>query len=104
MPDTPKGSGAFLTLSNVFDVYAQARVKNSKAIDKHHIQKELEITLHNSKATSVQLRVIQEVYGKWRMISESEKSTRPQADTVQWLTTIPTGTDKVIRATLVFVR
>ena len=104
MDDTPKDTGAFLTLSNVFDVYAQPRIKGSNVLDKHHVRKVLEIALRNSKAIPVTLRVVQPAEGKWTIQSESDKSTRPDSSTIQWLITVPAESEKTVNASLVFVR
>jgi len=104
LPDTPKDSGAFLSLSNVFDVYAQSRVNSTKIIDKHRVRKDLEVRIHNSKESAVAVRIVQNVYGKWQVAAESDESTKPDATTLQWVVNVPAGTEKVITSSLVFVR
>lgn len=97
MSDTPKDTGAFLTLTNAFDVWAQGRTLRTKRLDKRNVQRDYEVLLHNSKATAVDLRVVKSFYGSWKMVSESAKSTRPDASNAQWIVNLPAGKEVTLK-------
>jgi hypothetical protein len=95
--DTPKGTGVYVTLSNVFDVFSTVRTVKAKTVGKHTVQKDYEAILHNGKSVPVQLRVVKSFYGKWKIVSESAKSTRPDAETAQWTVNVPAGSDVTLK-------
>jgi hypothetical protein len=97
--DTPAKASVFLTLSNVFDVFAQNKAVKQHKIDRHNLDESFEITVHNDKKTAVTVRVVQGMEGRWKIIDESDKSTKPDASTAQWKINLKPGEERVIKAT-----
>jgi hypothetical protein len=91
LPDTPKGAKANLTLSNVFDVYALARVTKSEQVGKRAVRKGVEVTVHNMKSTPLKVRLVQDLYGTPKILSESHKSAALSANVRQWTIEVPAG-------------
>jgi hypothetical protein len=89
--DTPKDARVSLTLSNVFDVYAQSKLVKSEKIGKRKVRKTLEITVHNEKATDQDVRLVQNFYGTYTIVSESAKSAKLNAGQRQWALQVPAG-------------
>lgn len=89
--DTPKDARVSLTLSNVFDVYAQSRLVKSEKIGKRRVRKTLEITVHNEKASDQEVRLVQNFYGTYTIVSESAKSAKLNAGQRQWALQVPAG-------------
>lgn len=89
--DTPKEQKVAGTLSNVFDVFTETRVVSVKKIDKRTIRKEIEVVLHNEKAAPVDLRLVQSLPGRWKMVTESHKRVNLDAYTAQWTIPVPAG-------------
>ena len=89
--DTPKDARVSLTLSNVFDVYAQSKLVKSEKIGKRKVRKTLEITVHNEKASAQEVRLVQNFYGTYTIVSESAKSAKLNAGQRQWALQVPAG-------------
>lgn len=98
--DTPKDAGLCLTLSDVFDVYVEGRIVKSRKIAKNTTQKEIELTIHNEKAKEITLRLVQGLYGKWRIVSETAKSKKLNANAIQWLVPVAKGGQTTLRYTV----
>lgn len=99
--DTPKDARVNLTLTEVFDVYARARQVSAKKIDKKRTSREVEIKLNNEKSRPVELRLVQQFGGTWKITSETHKSGRLNAWSNQWTVTIPAGGEAVLRYAVV---
>lgn len=82
--DTPRNEHVNLTLSNVFDIYAEYRVLKSSRVDKHAIRQSIEATLHNEKNSPIAVRVVQSGDARWKPVSESDTSEKLDAVTAQW--------------------
>ena len=89
--DTPRDARVSLTLSNVFDVYAQSKVVKSDKVGKRKVRKTREIVVHNEKAAVQEVRLVQNFYGPFTIISESAKSAKLNAMQRQWSITVPAG-------------
>ncbi len=95
--DTPKDARVNLSLTNVFDVYAQVRQVSTKRIDKHRVSREIEVRLTNEKPYPVQVRLVQDFGGTWKIATESVKSQRLGSSTNQWEVTAPAGGQAALR-------
>lgn len=89
--DTPKDASVYLTLSNVFDVYAQEKIVKSQRIDKRTTRRFAEITIHNEKASATDVRIVQQVYGAIHMAEESTKGKKLNSGEYQWTINVPAG-------------
>ncbi|MCX6381072.1 MAG: hypothetical protein NT023_16645 [Armatimonadetes bacterium] len=98
--DTPKEEKIYLTLSSAFDVFSEWRLVQNKKIDKKTVQKVIEVTMHNQKGRSVELRAIQDYQGYWKMLEESEKSVKLNAFQSQWTVKVPANSKTVLRYTV----
>ncbi|HTQ11787.1 MAG TPA: DUF4139 domain-containing protein [Fimbriimonadaceae bacterium] len=92
MGDTPKNQHVDLTLSKVFDVYAESRsVAPDKRIDRRTIRKSFETVIHNEKKAAVDVRVVETLYGKKHLVSESVKGVQINVVTRQWNVHVDAG-------------
>lgn len=97
--DVPKDTPVNLSLTKVFDVYAQPTLIKSQKIDKHTMRQTMRIKAHNSKSKEITLRVVNNMYGTpWKVIS-GEASERINSNEVQWKIIIPANSDKTIETT-----
>lgn len=94
--DTPKNQHVNLTLSKVFDVYSDSKVRSSLKIDKRTVRRTYETVLHNEKKAAVEIRLVQTLYGKWRLVSESDKSTKLDAATYQRVIRLGPGEQRTV--------
>jgi hypothetical protein len=93
LQDLPVDSRASLTLTNVFDVTAEPMVASSVRLNKRTLRKTLRVNLRNAKAKDVELRLVQNIYGKYS-IFEGTKPQKLDASTLQWKVTVPTKGEK----------
>ena len=98
--DTPLQEHVNLTLTNVFDVYAEYKVLSSQRIDKHTVRKTIEVALHNEKRLPVWVRLVQGFEGHWRPIQESEKSVKLDGGTTQWTVQVSPDVPKAVTYTI----
>ncbi len=89
--DTPKNATVSLTLSNVFDVYAEPSVVKTSKVDKHTLRYQISVVLHNEKKSSTDLRLVQPFSGRWNVVDENSKHTKLDTNTAQWIVPIDAG-------------
>ncbi|MBX3119056.1 MAG: DUF4139 domain-containing protein [Fimbriimonadaceae bacterium] len=99
--DTQKDARVNATLTNVFDLYALAKQTAVKRIDKKTVSRQLEVKLFNEKDTTVELRLVQDFGGIWKITTESEPSTRLSASMAQWKIKLNPGEKKTLSYTVV---
>lgn len=102
LSDTPKDAPISLTLTEAFDVYARARQVSVQKIDKRHVRRTAEVVVNNEKPHAVDVRLVQNLGGAWRMESESSRSRRLDGATNEWTVTVPAGGETKLRYTAVF--
>ncbi len=98
--DTAKNEHINLTLSNVFDVYAEYKVLKSARLDKHTIRKTVQTTLHNEKKTTTLVRLVQSYDSRWTPVVESDKSEKLDSQTVQWKLPVKAGEERKLTYTV----
>ena len=92
--DTTKNEHVNLTLSNVFDVYCEYKIVRSERIDKHTVRKTVQATLHNEKRKSIDLRLVQSIYGSWKPVKESSPSKKLDSNDIQWIIPMESSSEK----------
>lgn len=100
MGDTPTDARISATLTDVFDIYAQSKVLETKKVDKHTVARRVEVVLHNEKASDVAVRLVQDFWGKWKIANETSPSKKPNASSAQWTITVPKGGTKTLTYTV----
>lgn len=92
--DTPTDSVVSATMTDVFDIYAQTKLVATKKVDRRTVSRQVEVLLHNEKSKDVEVRLVQDFWGKWKIGSENEKSKKLNANANQWIIKIPKGSTK----------
>ena len=87
--DTPTGERVNLTLARAFDLFTEARTLKSQRMDKHTLRKTVEITLHNEKTADVDIRVVQNFSGGWKIVQEPQKHETLNSELAQWKIHVP---------------
>jgi hypothetical protein len=99
--NTPKDDRIDLTLTEVFNVTARAKLVESRKLDKRKTAYTYEVTASNQKARPVDVRLVASFYGTWAVTDETVKSTRPDAATAQWILSVPSGGEAKLKYTVV---
>jgi hypothetical protein len=102
MGDTPKDARVNLTLTDVFDVYARVRQVSAKKLDKRRTQRDMELKVSNEKSRPVEVRLVQQLAGPWKVVSESSKGAKLNAYSNQWTITVPAGREVKLNYSVVF--
>ncbi|RYG43686.1 DUF4139 domain-containing protein, partial [bacterium] len=100
--DTPKDARVSLELTNVFDVYAQARQVSAQRLDKRRTRRSIEVTVTNEKSQPVEVRLVQYLGGPWKIENETHKSGKLNAGTNQWEVMVPAGGETKLRYSVIF--
>ena len=99
--DTPEKGRVDLTVSSVFDVTAETTIVKVQKVDRRHTRQTVKTVLSNRKRVPIELRVVEDFSGPWRIETESHKSSRLSAGTNQWRITIPAGGEVVLKFAVV---
>jgi hypothetical protein len=100
--DTPKNQHVDLTLSKVFDVYSDSRTLKVARVDKHTTRHTFEVVIHNEKKAGVDVRVVQSMYGKKHLVTESANGKQIDSQTRQWTIQVDAGGQKTLTWTADF--
>ncbi len=99
LADLAVNSRTSLTLSDVFDVTAEAAILKSQRVSKNVVRKSLRVVVRNAKPKAVEVRLVQEIYGthSW---AEGDKPQKLNASTLQWKVMVPANGQKTMEAKL----
>jgi hypothetical protein len=87
---TPMGSTLSLATGDAFDVKVRAVVDKRTRSGASDWQSDMRYELTNALPRPVTVRLLQEgLWGDSRIVAESQKSTRPSADTAEWQVAVP---------------
>jgi hypothetical protein len=98
--DTPKKEHVNLTVSNVFDVYAEYKVLKTTRVDKHNVRQSVEAILHNEKKSPATVRMVQGYESRWTPVVEPEKYEKLDALTAQWKILLQPGEERKVDYTV----
>jgi len=102
--DTTENAKVNLTISNVFNVYAEFTVLSTKQLDSKTVQKDYQITVHNKKDEQVGVRLVAPLGGNPSIISESHKGTNINARQRQWTIDVPESGEVKLKLSIKFKR
>ena len=88
---TPKDEQVSLHTGNAFDIVAERKQTDFKALSSNLYEMEYEITLRNHKTTPITVEVNEPIGGDWQMLSSSYQWTKTAAFAAQF--TVPVEKD-----------
>jgi len=87
---TPMGSRLSISTGDAFDVKVKPVVESRTRLGNGHWRTAMRYTLTNALPGPVTVRLLQAgLWGDVKVESESQKSTRPEADVAEWLVPVP---------------
>ncbi len=92
---TPENKDMKLIIGNAFDVTAERKMTSSSNSGKQS-EESYEITLKNAKSEAVKVDVIEKFYSNWKIISNSQKFDKKDANTIVFEVDIPAKSEKKI--------
>jgi hypothetical protein len=98
---TPMGSTLSLATGDAFDVKVRAVVEKRTRISSFDWQSDMRYELSNALPRPVTVKLLQDgLWGDSRITAESQKSTRPSAETAEWDVTVPANGKTTLTATV----
>ena len=58
------------------------------------MRKTVQATLHNEKRKSIDLRLVQSIYGSWKPVKESSPSKKLDSNDIQWIIPMESSSEK----------
>ena len=96
---TPMGSTLSLATGEAFDVKVHAVVEKRTRVNEHEWISDMRYEVSNALPRAVTVTMLQEgLWGDARIRSESQKSTRPGAETAAWDVSVPANGRTVLTA------
>jgi hypothetical protein len=87
---TPMGSTLSLSTGDAFDVKVKPVVEKRESLGQFRWRTSMKYTLTNAKPQAVTVTLQQDgLWGDTRVVSESMRSTRPNANMAEWKVTVP---------------
>jgi hypothetical protein len=94
---TPKDEDVSVHIGNAFDVVAERKQTDYKAIGSNVWEMEFEIILRNHKDTPVSVEVNEPIGGDWEMLSSTFKFTKSSAWSAQFKVPVAANATSVLR-------
>ena len=85
----PEGRTLEATLGHAFDVTATRRQTDFQRVGRDITESAFEVELFNAKDQAVEVEVLEQLSGDWRIIQESQPHTRRSAHQVAWTVRVP---------------
>lgn len=99
--NTPKGGKIHLTLSDVFDVYANAKIIKKRTINKKQSEYTFEAVIHNEKKNAVDVRLVQSFYDNFAFSAQSVNGRKLGTGQQEWTVNVPAGGEVRLTYTVV---
>lgn len=94
---TPTGEEISLSIGDAFDIVANRLQKDFRRIgNQGEFESAHEITIRNAKSTGVTVEVSEQLYGQWKVTSESQNHVRRDSQTAVWNISVPAGGETVL--------
>jgi len=94
---TPKDEEISLHIGNAFDIVAERKQTDYKALSSRLYEFEYEITLRNHKDSPISVEVNEPIGGDWEMVSSSYKFTKTAAFAAQFIVPIDKDGTSVLK-------
>ncbi len=94
---TPENKDMKLTIGNAFDITAERKMTSSSSSNSgKQAEESYEITLKNAKSEAVKVDVIEKFYSNWKIISNSQKFEKKDANTIVFEVDVPAKSEKKV--------
>ena len=97
---TPMGSRLSIATGDAFDVKVQPVAESRNRLGNGHWRTAMRYTLTNALPRAVTVRLLQGgLWGDVKVLDESQKSSRPDAGTAEWMVSVPANGKINVNAT-----
>jgi hypothetical protein len=96
---TPKDEKLRIFLGNAFDLVGERSQKDYKRINDRTQEQTVEVKLRNHKNESVEITVVEHIYGDWKVTQSSHKYQKKDAYTIEFNIAVPKDGEAVLNYT-----
>jgi hypothetical protein len=97
---TPKDETLSLVVGRAFDVVSTRKRLSYHVLGNDNFQETFEITIRNHKDIAQEVYLLERHYGDWSVSDASDKFTKEDANTMQFLVKVPANGTKVVKYTV----
>ena len=97
---TAVGEKAELNIGQAFDIYANGKVTDVKAVSKDIYEYKVEVSFKNVSANKAEIVFEQNIYNNWEILQENMKSKQKNASISQWRFELQPQDQKVLNFTV----
>ena len=96
---TPKGEKVRIYVGNAFDIVGERATENVRQITRTLREETTRIKLRNHKEETVEITIVEHIWGQWTIIANSLPFVKKDANTVEFTAKIPAGQEVVLTYT-----
>lgn len=97
---TPREEKVKLYIGDAFDIVGQRKRLSYTAVASNIVRETFEIKLRNRKKVAETVRVVEHAWSDWKILNETEKSTKIDSNTFEYSVTLQPDVEKTIRYTI----
>lgn len=97
---TPKDEEINVVVGNAFDITGTRTQTNYDKVSTNTWKESYEIELKNHKSEAQKVKIVEHIYGEWKIIDSSDKYEKKDASTAEWEVTVPADGSKKVTYTI----
>lgn len=96
---TPKDEKLRVFLGNAFDLVGERNQKDYKRINDRTQEQTVEVKLRNHKEETLEITVVEHIYGDWKITQNTHKYQKKDANTIEFTVEVPKDGETVVSYT-----
>lgn len=97
---TPKDEEIDVVVGNAFDIIGTRTQTNYDKVGTNTWKESYEIELKNHKSEAQKVKIVENIYGEWRITASSDPYEKKDSSTVEWEVTVPADGSKKVTYTV----
>lgn len=97
---TPRDEKIRLYIGDAFDVIGEYKRTNYEKIADHVFEETFEVQIKNHKETAVDVKIVDHVWGDWKITQSTVESVKKDATTIEFPINVPSNGEKTITYTI----
>jgi len=97
---TPKDEEINAVVGNAFDITGKRTQTNYDKVSTNTWKESYEIELKNHKSEAQKVKIVEHIYGEWKITDSSDKYEKKDYSTAEWEITVPANSSKKVTYTV----
>ena len=97
---TPKDEEINVVVGSAFDVTGKRTQTNYDKVSTNAWKESYEIELKNHKSEAQKVKIVEKIYGEWKITENSDPYEKKDANTAEWEVTVPADSSKKVTYTV----